>query len=166
MTFEETYQTYYNELYRFGYQLTQSDSDSKDLVHNVFLKYHVFAAGKSKILNPKAWLYKVLYNDFLTQTTRNRNHKKIESEAYNNLPISFDPDDEHNNEEIKEIILDIISAMNEKEGALLLMYYNGLKYSEIAEALELNPNSIGKTLSRTIEKFIGIFKKEYHELLQ
>jgi DNA-directed RNA polymerase specialized sigma24 family protein len=46
------------------------------------------------------------------------------------------------------------------------MYSNGLKYSEIAEVLNLNPNSVGKMISRTIEKFVKIVKKEYHELFQ
>lgn len=164
MTFEETYQTYYQELYRFGYQLTQSDSDSKDLVHNVFLKYHAVTVNKTVVLNPRAWLYKVLYNSYLTQTVSSQNHKNIESIVDRSLPKSYDPNEEYNNEEMKNIILNVMYTMKRKDRDLLLMYYNGLKYAEIAEILEMNPTSIGKTISRTIEKFVKTFKQEYHEM--
>ena len=98
------------------------------------------------------------------KSARIHNHRKIENRVYNNQTVNYDPDEEYNKEELKKILLNIMSSMQEKESALLLMYYNGMKYSEIAEILDLNPNSIGKTLSRIIEKFVRIVKKEYHEM--
>jgi RNA polymerase sigma-70 factor (ECF subfamily) len=166
MTFEETYQTYYKELYRFSYQLTQSDSDSKDLVHNVFLKYHSATIKKTRIINVKAWLYKVLYNNYLTQVAKGHNHKRIENRVFSNQQFSYDPNEDYNKEELRNILLGLMATMQENEYALLLMYYNGLKYKEIAEILKINPKSIGKTLSRTIEKFVSIVRKEYHEMFQ
>lgn len=164
MTLEETYKTYYKELYRFAYQLTQSSSDSKDLVQNVFLKYNDVSSNRIKILNQRAWLYKVLYNIFLTQSTNFQRRKTIETRIYSKQPGSYDPNEDYNKEELRKIMFEVIVSMQKKESVLLLLYYNGLKYAEIAEVLEINPNSIGKLLSRAIEKFVSIFKKEYNEM--
>ena len=162
MTFEEIYEANYQGLYRFAYQLTQSDEESKDLVQNVFLKYY---EQQKKITNTKSWLYKVLYNSFLTLKSQEDRHRNIENQIIKAQSRIIEPLEEYDKSEMKKIIFRIISSLPEKDRALLLLYYNGLKYSEIAEILEINPNSIGKILARSVKQFVEILKREYHEML-
>lgn len=46
----------------------------------------------------------------------------------------------------------MLNKLQEKEKDILLLYHNGFSYAEMAEIMEINPNSVGKTLVRAIEK--------------
>ncbi|UCG27891.1 MAG: sigma-70 family RNA polymerase sigma factor [Bacteroidales bacterium] len=162
MTFEKIYQTNYQGLYRFAYQLTRSDQESKDLVQDVFLRFH---EQQKRVTNTKSWLYKVLYNSFLTMKSQADRHRNIENQIRNIQSGIIDPHEEYDKSELRNIIFTAISSMPEKDSALLLLYYNGLKYSEIAEILEIHPNSIGKILARSVKQFVEKLKREYHEML-
>jgi DNA-directed RNA polymerase specialized sigma24 family protein len=43
---------------------------------------------------------------------------------------------------------------------LLQLYIDGLSYAEMAEVMEMNVNSVGKTLSRAIKKVSVLLKGE------
>ena len=52
----------------------------------------------------------------------------------------------------------------ERKKVFVLSRYEGLKYKEIAEVLEINPKSVGTMLVRAIDKLKLLLKTEYHEL--
>ena len=161
MTFDQSYQAYYKALYQFAYQLTRSDSESKDLVQTVFLKYY---EEKKEIRNTKSWLFKVLYNLFLTTISKNRNHRTILDSVSRMQTNIADAEEIYERNERERLVTEIITSLPNNESTLLLLYHDGLKYAEIAEVLNINPNSVGKLLARTIKKLVLKFKSEYHEM--
>jgi RNA polymerase sigma-70 factor (ECF subfamily) len=58
----------------------------------------------------------------------------------------------------------MLEKLPEENKNLLLLYHNGLKYKEIAKVLNLNPNSVGTMLVRSIDKLKQLLKTEYYEL--
>lgn len=58
--FEELYQRYYRPLFLYAYALTRSTEDAEDLVADAFVKVLTAFPGG----NIRAWLYKVLRNQF------------------------------------------------------------------------------------------------------
>ena len=62
MDFGSAYNRYYKELFIFAFQLTHCRHKSEDLVHEAFLKYHAYA--DDVITNSRAWLYKVILNNY------------------------------------------------------------------------------------------------------
>jgi RNA polymerase sigma-70 factor (ECF subfamily) len=73
---------------------------------------------------------------------------------------------EYSSDEKKRIISGELKQMPSDERNLLILYNRGLKYEEIAEILDMNPNSVGTTLARTIQKFRNTLKTKYHELFE
>jgi RNA polymerase sigma factor (sigma-70 family) len=116
--------------------------------------------------NPRAWLYKVFLNQFKTQfEIENRRINNNESMNESN-DLIVDPHIDYIKSEKKEILIKMLDQLEEREKEILVLYHNGFSYSEMAEILEMNPNSIGKTLVRAIETLKQTLKIHYHEMFE
>lgn len=166
MSFDEVYRKHYNELRRFGRQLNLSVEICEDLTQETFLKFY-FEIKKEVIFeNPRAWLYKVYLNQFRTL----HNSKKHETQNPESGLVYDEPSadllEEYNRNERHRIVFEMLDKLTDREKELLLLYNNGLSYAEMAEILELNPNSVGTILVRAIERLKATLKIQYHEMFE
>ena len=141
--FENTYRSYYPKLFRIAAKILQDPEDAKDVVQEVFTAYY-FAMNNEKIIrDTKNWLLRCTVNkgiDYKRKTTRT-----ITME--NPLPET----NESSHDEVSDI-LNAIEHLSQKEQELVVLYSEGYSYKEIAEITERNYHSIGKTLSRILDK--------------
>lgn len=166
MGFEELYRKYYPELYRFAFQLTLSVEDCEDLVQETFTRLFKELKKNAFLSNPRAWLYKVLLN----LTRKDYKRKSQMKELINNIeyenPISPDFQDNYIKNKKQALVFRALSQINERDRNLLILYHDGFSYTEMAEILEINPNSIGTILSRAIQKLKEILQKKHYELFE
>jgi RNA polymerase sigma-70 factor (ECF subfamily) len=163
MSFKQTYKTYFPELICYGRQLQVAEADLDDLVQETFLRYHVEVSKKILIRNKRAWLYKVFHNLVVSKNVRKSlytNKIKEYQMAYN----GDEPNLELEERERRNLVFSMLEKLPEENKNLLLLYHNGLKYKEIAKVLNLNPNSVGTMLVRSIDKLKQLLKTEYYEL--
>ncbi|MCG9912118.1 MAG: sigma-70 family RNA polymerase sigma factor [Flavobacteriales bacterium] len=132
----------------FALSLTRNEEDSNDLVQETMLKAFTYKDRFQENTNLKAWLYTIMKNIFINNYRRNAKAKTILDHSpntyYINLPQnakSVDPDSQLSFKEISETInnLDIEYRIP------LTMYFEGFKYKEIADDLNL---PIGTVKSR------------------
>ena len=124
------------------------DNDAaRDVVHDVFMAYYIVLDDKKVIKDAKNWLIRCTINkgvDFL------RKNKKIISDEtvakQDNMPQNID------NQIDLMSLSNLISKLDGKEQSLVVLYSDGYSYKEIAEITGINVNSVGKTLSRILEK--------------
>ena len=166
MSFDEVYKKYYKELRRFGRHLNITSEKTEDLIQEAYLRFYLELKKNVVFNNPRAWLYKVLLNLFRTQFNNGKRELEINEELVFSKAGSYDPQDEYYNTEKRQIIAVILKKMPERDKEILLLYHNGFSYAEMAEILEINPNSIGQTLVRAIEKLKEILKLHYHEMFE
>ena len=60
----------------------------------------------------------------------------------------------------------MLEKLPEKDRSILLLYNHGLSYAEMAEVLEINPNSVGTTLVRAINTLKELLKHHYNEMFE
>ena len=141
--FEKTYQSYYPKLFRIAFKMLKATEDAKDVVQDVFTAYY-FAMNNEKVIrDTKNWLVRSTINkgiDYKRKTTRTVTMEKPMCET------GEQPLDEASD------ILNAITHLNEKEQTLVVLYSEGYSYKEIAEMTGRNLPSIGKTLSRIMDK--------------
>ena len=141
--FENTYRSYYPKLFRIAAKILQDPEDAKDVVQEVFTAYY-FAINNEKIIrDTKNWLLRCTVNkgiDYKRKTTRTVTME-------NPLPET----NESSHDEVSDI-LNAIEHLSQKEQELVVLYSEGYSYKEIAEITERNYHSIGKTLSRILDK--------------
>lgn len=132
------------------------DSDAaRDVVHDVFMSYYFNCVNKKVINDSKNWLIRCTINkgvDFL------RKNKKIISDE---TAVRQDNTLQNIDNQIDLMSLsNLISKLDGKDQSLVVLYSEGYSYKEIAEITTMNFNSVGKTLSRILEKL----RRDYETL--
>lgn len=132
------------------------DSDAaRDVVHDVFMAYYFVLDDKKVIKDSKNWLIRCTINkgvDFL------RKNKIIIS---NETASKQDNTSQTIDNQLDLMSLsNLISKLDGKDQSLVVLYSEGYSYKEIAEITSMNFNSVGKTLSRILEKL----RRDYETL--
>jgi len=166
MSFDEVYKKHYQELRRFGRQLNLSDDKCEDLAQETFLRFYTELKKEVEFENPRAWLYKVYLNQFKTLYSLQKHNTKSQDSRLNSDELSADLFEEYSKNERKRIVFEVLDKLGERDKDILLLYNNGFSYSEMAEIIEANPNSVGTILVRAIENLKANLKIQYHEMFE
>ena len=141
--FEKTYRDYYPKLFRIAAKMLQDSDDAKDVVQDVFTTYY-FAMNNEKVIrDTKNWLVRSTINKGIDYKRKTARTVTMEN------PL---PDTNESTQDEAPDILNAIAHLNEKEQTLVVLYSEGYSYKEIAEMTGRNYHSIGKTLSRILDK--------------
>ncbi|MBP1673119.1 MAG: ylaC 3 [Bacteroidetes bacterium] len=166
MVFEEIYKKYYPELKRFTIQLYSDSEEVDDFIQDVFYSLYKITLDCSEIENPRAWLYKAMLNKIRSKYKTSQNHQQKDQEMIYKTESCFDLNEDLEQKEKKRIVFEIIETLDKRDKELIILYYDGFSYSEIAEIIGIKTSSIGTTLLRVIEKIKNSLKNQYHEMFE
>ena len=141
--FEKTYQSYYPRLFRIATKMLQDTEGAKDVVQDVFTAYYFAMSNEKVIRDTKNWLVRSTINKGIDYKRKTARTVTMESQLPETGEQTLDETSE---------ILNAIAHLNEKEQTLVVLYSEGYSYKEIAEMTGRNFASIGKTLSRIMDK--------------
>jgi RNA polymerase sigma-70 factor (ECF subfamily) len=153
------FRTYNAALVRY---LTRRLGD-RDWAEEVAQETFVRALRQESITNERAWLFAVATNlvrDEARKDARRRRHLALLAEQERESVQEPEPTSLEKAQEAA-MARKAVDALAERDRLALLMREEGLDYSEIAEALDLSPGSVGTTLSRARRRLV-----ESYEALQ
>ncbi len=130
-----------------------------DIVQDVFIYYYQKLQNGHEIFNHKSWLLRATINKCIDYINRHKRYLKLDAI---NPPV-----EEENLIEAKQnevIVKQALSKLKPKERALAILYSDGLSYSEISQITGIKYSSVGKMLSRTLEKLKRYFKELNYEM--
>lgn len=158
---ERLFRTYNAQLVRY---LTRRLGD-RDWAEEVAQETFVRALRQETISNERAWLFAVATNlvrDEARKDARRRRHLALLAEEERD---AVSEPEQTSLERAQEAALarKAVDGLAERDRLALLMREEGLDYSEIAEALELSPGSVGTTLSRARRRLVESYEALQHE---
>ena len=124
----------------FAFNLTHSMEESEDLIQDTFYRAIANKDKFSEGTNIKAWLFTIMKNIFINNYRKNQKKNVITDTSDNQYLLNSTKKVEHNGSEVNFLAADIEKAMQEVSidfTAPFMMYFNGFKYQEIAEQLNL-----------------------------
>ncbi len=157
--FETVYKENYQNMYCVALKIINDGDAVCDILQEVFVSYHIKSQNKNNIIKPKSWLFRATINKCIDYLNYQKKHIKIDSID----PISIIEKVIDENQD-KEIIKLALSKLKPREKTLAILYSEGFSYKEISEISGIKFTSIGKMLSRTIEKLDVILKKMDYEM--
>lgn len=158
---ERLFRTYNAALVRY---LTRRLGD-RDWAEEVAQETFVRALRQENITNERAWLFAVATNlvrDEARKDARRRQHLALLAEQEREREQEMEPTSIEQAQEAA-FARKAVDALAERDRLALLMKEEGLDYSEIAEALELSPGSVGTTLSRARRRLVETYESLQRE---
>ena len=160
--FEILFQEHWTRVYGVIFRIVGDPDEAEDLALETFLKLHgkIAGTGGPKILpiihSTSGWLYRVATNLGLNALRARKRREQYELEAGR---ISLEATAPENpaavveRAEQRQRVRQILLQMKPRSAKILVLRHSGLSYTEIAAAVRVSPNSVGKLLSRAENDF-------------
>lgn len=167
--FLELYYNYYPKLFAFLLARTRNKELSEDVCQETFIKaIRALKNFQYKGHSFGAWLFKIAGNELISQWRRDR-HKVVSSpdEMEKQMPLQDSIEDQFISQEIaqedKEKLSRLLKAMEQLEKTekelIIMKYFSGLDYKEIAVFYKKRPTTLAVELHRTLKKLKDILVK-------
>jgi RNA polymerase sigma-70 factor (ECF subfamily) len=134
---------HYQALYRYAYRLSGSAADAEDLTQEAFGKALTRLPQLRDPDRAKAWLFRILRNEYLHRVRDDRRHRVVPLDAVGDLagrPADDKP--EVDKARLQQALDDLDEGFRTP---IILFYFEGFSYRDIAEQMEL---PIGTVMSR------------------
>jgi RNA polymerase sigma-70 factor (ECF subfamily) len=152
--FDAVFRMQYRRIARVIARVVQDPSRAEELAVEVFWKLwrHSSAHGP----HCAGWLHRTAVRAALDELRQRARRQKYERWFGARAPDG-DPEQSRQHSEDRERIRTVLAALRSHEAQLVALRAEGLSYEELAEALDLNPGSVGTMLRRAQDAF----RKEY-----
>ena len=164
--FETLFEEHWSRVYGVIFRIIGDPDEAEDLALEAFLKLHgkmgstgglrgsikVFPQGNSI----SGWLYRVATNLGLNALRARKRREQYELEAGKIALEACAPENPVaalEQSEERQRIRQVLSQMKPRAAKILVLRHSGLSYAEIAAAVRVSPNSVGKLLSRAEKDF-------------
>ena len=142
-------------MFSIAYKMVGDKDIVNDILQEVFLSYYEKEQANQTIEFPSAWLVRAVINKCIDFSTRQTKHVQLEA-------IHPEPEIELKEEHPEAAALRrALKKLNSKELKLVLLYSEGYSYKEMAEATNIRFSSIGKLLSRALNKLKEIMRANH-----
>jgi RNA polymerase sigma factor (sigma-70 family) len=142
-------------------RVVRDSARAEELAVEVFLK--LWRNQKAQVDNVAAWLYRVAVRtavDELRRRKRRAQYEKLFRFVHKDSSPAT-PEQIHRTTEEQERVRLILSRMDPRQAAFLLLRGQGFSYAELATILEVNPASVGALLFRAQQSFRKEYTKRY-----
>lgn len=142
----------------YATMLLGSAADADDLVQDVLVRAWRYRQTFRSGTNLKAWLFRILRNEFLSQARRTpRRVSSLDSDDWL-MPITL-PDQEWRRE-YQEVLVALQKLPDPNREALLLVTASGLSYEEAAETCNCSIGTIKSRVSRARDRLCELLDRE------
>ena len=151
--FDVLYKKYSKKLYKFGFCILKSQVESENLIQDVYLNLWENRFKVEKDSSVKSYLFSIAYNSAISIIRKKaRESQFIEYlkslQEINEEPVNVELEYNELTTKLDEIIKELPPRQKE---VYLLNRVEGLKYSEIAERLQISVNTIENHMSRALK---------------
>jgi RNA polymerase sigma factor (sigma-70 family) len=161
---ERLFEAHHDAIYRYLVGLTGDPDLAADLAQETFIRW---VDRQPDHENPRAWLYTVATNLL-------RDHGRVGARRLTLLQNAEEtvamgdrtpgPDGDLEAGEARRLVRKALDELSVKERTLLLMQQEGFTHREMAEAIDVNPKSVGILLSRALRRFTRIARPALEHL--
>jgi len=156
---------YEEKLRRYVARLGVQDEDQLDVLQEVFLKTYKNLNGFDQKLSFSAWIYRIAHNEAINWyrklKVRPEGHLVADSDEVLNLikATSEMPDENFDkNLDAKTLNQALLEIKEKYREVLILRFFEGLEYEEIADVLKIPVGSVGTLLYRGKKQLETVLK--------
>jgi RNA polymerase sigma-70 factor (ECF subfamily) len=166
-------QLWYKRIYNFGYKFFQDHDMAMEISQKTFISMCKNLASLQDTLRFKSWLYKIAVNYCREEARKNKNNRSLSFDSVWNREAEDSPRWEssgqrHDNpekqlqqSELSELLQQALTELNEEQREVVIMKeYEGLKFREIAEVLNISENTVKSRMYYGLDGLRKILEKK------
>lgn len=147
-SFEELFRTYFTPLMLFARKFLVNEDDAREVVHKVFISLWERREDMDVSSSLKSYLFTSVHNRSLNVI---RDRKKFSDEELPEVAGDWDVSTQIESMELEEKIREAIQSLPEKCRQIFeLNRFEGLKYSEIAQQLDISVKTVENQMSKAL----------------
>lgn len=131
--FEAIYERHHQALYRYCRSIVGNSEDAADALQGAMASALRAIAGEQRQIPLRPWLFRIAHNESVSILRKRRSHASIETAAELEAPAQ----DPAVRQRLKELVADLRELPDAQRGALVMHELSGLRYREIAAALDV-----------------------------
>lgn len=165
-SFVRQYEKERSALHDFALHLTRDHEQAQDLIQETLYKAFKYKTSYEKGTNWKAWLMTIMRNTFINDYRKHKRRGELAHHAEQAAWVNYKDADQFNNGESNLSVEEILSEVEQLDDWMktpFLMHYNGFKYEEIAETLELPLGTIKSRIYFARQRLRKRMKQLYPE---
>lgn len=157
--FEEFYRQEVAAVYRFVYSRVHQHEDALEIVQESFLTFYQLQQRAEAYEHERALLFRLARNRAIDWLRRQRTRERVEHDATTTNVVPFrstaprTPEDLLLEKERQHYATTALTSLSERDQECLALRRSGLRYHEVAEVLQVNPNSVGQLINRALRRF-------------
>jgi RNA polymerase sigma-70 factor, ECF subfamily len=146
-TVASLFDLYSNGLYRMALAMLRDPEAAHDVVQDVFVRLIAQLHTRGPLLNPRGWLYTVAAHACRDRQRRIGRwlpwNRDSDTRRALETPDRFDH---------RQVVLDAIRSLRTRDRLLIALRSQGLSYQEIGDAAGIRPASVGRLLTRALDR--------------
>jgi RNA polymerase sigma-70 factor (ECF subfamily) len=159
------YDVHARALFGFVLNLTRDEADTRDVLQEVFLKVARHPEQLDAVRDPRAWLLRLAHHLAIDRLRRSRaGERALERVAAQPAPLfaaSSDPDEAAFRSALAAALTELPA---EQRAVVHLKIWEDLTFAEIAETLDIPPNTAASRYRYGIDKLQTLLRPLYEEL--
>ena len=148
-------QLWYKRIYNFGYKFFQDHDMAMEVTQKTFISMCRNLQSLQENARFKSWLYKIAVNYCREEVRKNKGNRSLsfdviwnrdaeESPQWESSSQRYDsPERQYQQRELSDVLQEALMELNgEQREVVIMKEYEGLKFREIAEVLNISENTV------------------------
>jgi RNA polymerase sigma factor (sigma-70 family) len=168
--FEKIIKAHYQTLFNYGMRFCKDNELIKDTLQDLFVTLWQNREGIGNTMSVKNYLLKSLRRKLLREVNKNKRTTYL-SELHFNAGFNMVLPVDHNvilQEKLTELSFKVRGVLEKlsprQQEILYLRFYMDANLDEIAEIMELNPQSVYNLLHESLKRFKGLSSPDYFSI--
>ncbi len=146
---------YQKKLYYYALKYIHDDQKAQDVIQEAFIKMYVNLNSFDVDRNFSAWAYRIVHNEALNFIKRNRHEVSVGDESWfaniadERVDLAAELDSKNNRQQIRMAVFKLPMKYRD---VLVLYYFEGLEYDDIARVLHIPTPTVGTRIRRAKAK--------------
>jgi RNA polymerase sigma-70 factor, ECF subfamily len=166
-------QLWYKRIYNYGFKFFLDHDLAMEVTQKTFISMCRNLQALQDTAKFKSWLYKIAVNYCREEARKRQKNRSTSFERVWNLETeqsprwessgkrTDDPERQFQHAEISDILQEALTAINEDQREVVIMKeFEGLKFREIAEALNISENTVKSRMYYGLDSLRKILEKK------
>jgi RNA polymerase sigma-70 factor (ECF subfamily) len=163
--FTESFRQFETMLFSFACHLTKSEEEAQDLLQDTAYKAFKYRSMYKPHTNLRAWLMTIMRNTFINNYRQKKRRQTLNDHTPNNYFLNASSRNVYNGGESAVTMKELTGIIERLEDWLkvpFMMHYQGFKYDEIAEELDIPLGTVKSRIFFARKKLQESLGQLYH----